>query len=66
MQTVKNNTVTVNYMEKCTLGGRYTHYYYYCRYKQMIILKIHYFGPRDSPQVGYLLDAWEGDSACVD
>ena len=24
MQTVKNNTVTVNCMEKCTLGGRYT------------------------------------------
>ena len=32
----------------------------------MIILKIHHFIPRDSPQVDYLLDAWEGDSACVD
>ena len=27
MQTVKNNTVTVNCKEKCTLGGRYTHSY---------------------------------------
>ena len=43
------------------VGG--THALIYCRYKQMII---HHFGPRDSPQVDYLLDAWEGDSACVD
>ena len=45
------------------VGG--THTLTYFSYKQMIILKIHHFGPRDSPQVGYLLDAWEGDSDCV-
>ncbi len=27
MQTVKNNTVIVNFTKKCSLGGRYTHSY---------------------------------------
>ena len=40
-----------------------THTLTYRRHKQMII---QYFGPRNSPQVDHLLDAWEGGSVCVD
>ena len=43
MKTVKNNTVTVNCMEQCTLGGRYTHSYI-LQIEKMSILKINYFG----------------------